>query len=1244
MEQFNSTVQNESGLAPIWDYLHQLRIDNKLCDIQLLIRTKHPLEDYVDDFAVADCIQAHKIILAASSQFFRRCLDKGELLNVYNFDGIQSKNMQVLVDYMYHQVSWHEVQANEEAAEVARILEVIEHEETMNRMDYPKDLDGNRVLIVKMHDQSNRTTKTSSKSKRVIVDNLEAEFLRHDIHSRHQRKVTGWENQMNSPLVIAQLDQSAGTSMINTETVQNMQHVAELVSDDVREASSTGNMRIIGTHESLVIKENCEIKGNDFGSSDGQTVSVDHEIKLVEHSHNDSKQGETGQTVTSTEIQDRDTEQYCDESSGDRPDGNILRKSVDHQVAMQPSTVILIRKPDVNERNFQTLENSVKNEMFNLESPACQPTSDGNTPIGVHGDTHVSSSINEPLVISPVPDPHYVPLARTVTSGSDTRRYSTRFMGQKRVIEVLPRKVRRRKLEDGRRDELTEPAVSNIESSKHGRDVNIINPSLKVIKLEKVSEDEKLCSEKLPANNSQTISAVSALPSMSERELHLTWNHGLNQSQQQPSNRTGDGSLSEVCLIHKSEAVSDENNQDDVSCVRSTAALPPCRRGRPRKQRVKTLNDSAQLTGSTQVGSLFQCRFCGKSFKNCTGLSIHEQWKHGAADAVGNKKEISQKTYTCDSCNKVCGCFQALVQHMRCIHNKTPTHKCKECNIEFNTKRAYNAHMVREHNTSLYTCKLCKTTFKSPEGYKIHMFKKHTEAENAFECSKCGKTFKMKHELAIHLKITHADQRAYKCQLCTRAFKGKAALKRHLQTYHTNIRKIHCPVCSMLFKTNADMMSHQRKHFRTSHPKQRIEAVADEHQCSRCDKIFPKLMALVNHERQVHHVRGVGVTYMCTMCEKSYSTKNYLLNHIRQMHLPRRYKCHQCLYEFPYSYMLKKHLPKCKGYPIISKPYRCSRCNRYFNLKGNLTRHMRTIGRCHRAVRNYADYIVMVKSVDDDASSAEHITHEQKVGQDEVTPEALQASEALQQLQTSGSLQQIDQDLNQTNIQELVPNNVQFTDGCKVLDQEYGKIKQEENLEEENIEDSLQAFEQLKDLISLPKGLHAMNIKKDADGNVIIEVAGQVLTDNINETEVVVENQETPRSADMNEMNIDQQLVHTSDGEIILQTMPAFHETGTAVASESQLQSGDVSGSQYSLHQDLYQIGPDGTLQQLVHSDVIQGDDIQIIHDAGIQMIEEGEALEIIHSEDGEVDVVEAGEYSQAPGDNVAKNKNEKNV
>ena len=403
-------------------------------------------------------------------------------------------------------------------------------------------------------------------------------------------------------------------------------------------------------------------------------------------------------------------------------------------------------------------------------------------------------------------------------------------------------------------------------------------------------------------------------------------------------------------------------------------------------------------------------------------------------------------------------------------------------------------------------------------------------------------------------------------------------------------------------------------------------------------------MALVNHERQVHHVRGVGVTYMCTMCEKSYSTKNYLLNHIRQMHLPRRYKCHQCLYEFPYSYMLKKHLPKCKGYPIISKPYRCSRCNRYFNLKGNLTRHMRTIGRCHRAVRNYADYIVMVKSVDDDASSAEHIIHEQKVGQDEVTPEALQASEALQQLQTSGSLQQIDQDLNQTNIQELVPNNVQFTDGCKVLDQEYGKIKQEENLEEENIEDSLQAFEQLKDLISLPKGLHAMNIKKDADGNVIIEVAGQVLTDNINETEVVVENQETPRSADMNEMNIDQQLVHTSDGEIILQTMPAFHETGTAVVSESQLQSGDVSGSQYSLHQDLYQIGPDGTLQQLVHSDVIQGDDIQIIHDAGIQMIEEGEALEIIHSEDGEVDVVEAGEYSQAPGDNVAKNKNEKNV
>ena len=95
MDHITPGVKNEPALIPIWDYLHQLRVDNKLCDIQLLIRTKHPLEEYVDDFAVADCIQAHKIILAASSQFFRRCLDKGELLNVYNFDGIQSKNMQV---------------------------------------------------------------------------------------------------------------------------------------------------------------------------------------------------------------------------------------------------------------------------------------------------------------------------------------------------------------------------------------------------------------------------------------------------------------------------------------------------------------------------------------------------------------------------------------------------------------------------------------------------------------------------------------------------------------------------------------------------------------------------------------------------------------------------------------------------------------------------------------------------------------------------------------------------------------------------------------------------------------------------------------------------------------------------------------------------------------------------------------------------------------------------------------------
>ena len=367
------------------------------------------------------------------------------------------------------------------------------------------------------------------------------------------------------------------------------------------------------------------------------------------------------------------------------------------------------------------------------------------------------------------------------------------------------------------------------------------------------------------------------------------------------------------------------------------------------------------------------------------------------------------------------------------------------------------------------------------------------------------------------------------------------------------------------------------------------------------------MAVLRNHVLQVHDALETGVSYICTMCDKSYNAKNYLLNHIRQMHLPRRYKCTQCLYEFPHQYMLRNHMSKCKGYPIIMKPFRCTRCNRYFNLKGNLTRHLRTPGRCHRIVRNYADYIVMVRSKDGNDMRIEQMSDgdDRPTDGQPVTMEALQASEALQQLQASGSIQQIDlQD------QTAGQDDIQILDGS--LDQEYSQEKQNDVI----------AIEDLKNLISLPDGLQPMNIKKDADGNLIIEVHGEqldatnqqfVLQGN-NTIQILPEHQETDLQVVGQDENVNHQWIQSSGGQYILQTMSGMDN------SEVQVEAIEVTDPYNVQVQEMYQIGADGTLQQLVESGVEDGN-IESSEHKGVTVVQGDALVQMMETDSGEVQV-----------------------
>lgn len=56
-----------------------------------------------------------------------------------------------------------------------------------------------------------------------------------------------------------------------------------------------------------------------------------------------------------------------------------------------------------------------------------------------------------------------------------------------------------------------------------------------------------------------------------------------------------------------------------------------------------------------------------------------------------------------------------------------------------------------------------------------------------FMCTKCTKTYRLKHSLTRHIKFECGKEPMYACQFCFRRFKHKYDLNVHEKTKHLNI-------------------------------------------------------------------------------------------------------------------------------------------------------------------------------------------------------------------------------------------------------------------------------------------------------------------------------------------------------------------------------------------------------------------------------------------------------------------------
>ncbi|XP_026204940.1 oocyte zinc finger protein XlCOF19-like isoform X4 [Anabas testudineus] len=87
---------------------------------------------------------------------------------------------------------------------------------------------------------------------------------------------------------------------------------------------------------------------------------------------------------------------------------------------------------------------------------------------------------------------------------------------------------------------------------------------------------------------------------------------------------------------------------------------------------------------------------------------------------------------------------------------------------------------------------------------------KQKEGEEQFDCDACGKRFKHRDYLKIHLRV-HTGEKPFGCDVCGKRFTEKGSLKRHTRV-HTEEKPFGCDVCGKRFRVTGGLKRHSRVH------------------------------------------------------------------------------------------------------------------------------------------------------------------------------------------------------------------------------------------------------------------------------------------------------------------------------------------------------------------------------------------------------------------------------------------------
>ncbi|KAJ9581249.1 hypothetical protein L9F63_023575 [Diploptera punctata] len=250
---------------------------------------------------------------------------------------------------------------------------------------------------------------------------------------------------------------------------------------------------------------------------------------------------------------------------------------------------------------------------------------------------------------------------------------------------------------------------------------------------------------------------------------------------------------------------------------------------------------------------LLSCHLCNKEFKFYSLLTHHIE---------GHKtKARVKKSLSCNICGKKYTKSGSLIKHAL-QHEGKGTFRCRPCGEVFTTEAERLKHRNEKHEKP-WKCNVCNHMFATQEKLDSHIKWHENKETEVFICNVCGKEFKLKVNLKVHVESRCGTDPQHVCSICGKAFMTRGTLVTHA-LLHTGEKTFLCRFCGKSFRLKVEMQRHERSH-----------TGEKPFVCKVCNKAFAHRESLVTHNTLHTGIRP----YMCEACGSTFSCIGNLIKH-----------------------------------------------------------------------------------------------------------------------------------------------------------------------------------------------------------------------------------------------------------------------------------------------------------------------------------------------------------------------------